>query len=663
VPTSSGPTLFQTYSNGGIKMWAGGKLVMDHWRQGWLPWKEIARANLVAGKRTPIKVEWDRSQGGATELHLAWKPGPHDDATSLWSEVGDGVDYTFVYGPRLDRVIAGYRQLTGAAKMLPKWAFGLWQSRQRYETQQQSVDVVDGFRKRHIPFDNIVQDWFYWKPDGWGSHQFDPSRFPDPQGWIEAIHARNAHLMISVWGKFYPTTDNFAAMNAKGYLYQPNLTQNLHDWVNHPYTFYDAFNPGARQLFWDEVRDRLFDKHVDAWWMDATEPDLLPQPTLEGTKVNMNPTALGPASRILNGYALFNSQGIFEGQRAAAPDQRVFILTRSGFAGLQRYSTASWSGDISSTWTAMKKQIAAGLSYCISGLPYWTMDTGGFSVPPRYAGRNPKPQDVDEWRELNARWFEFATFTPMLRVHGEFPYREMWELGGEQSPAYKTELKFDKLRYSLLPYIYSLAGDVAQRGGTMMRPLGMDFPNDATARRLTDEYMFGPAFLVAPVTEYLARSRGVYLPKVNGGWFDYWTNKRFAGGGWIEAAAPLDAMPLFVRAGSIVPHGPNVEFAMQKTDAMLRLDIYPGADGQLSLFEDDGLTNGYERGQWSRTPIIWQDREKRFSVGARQGAFKGMPRTRDLHVGPVYDSSERTMLRTTSAIIRYEGDAVSFKLK
>ena len=659
VPPASGATLFQTYSNGGIKMWVAGKLVMNHWRQGWLPWKEIARVNLTKGNPIPIKVEWDRSHGGATELYLAWKPAPHDDSTSIWSEVGDAVDYTFVYGPSLDRVIAGYRQLTGPAKMLPKWVFGLWQSRQRYETQQASLDVVDGFRKRHIPFDNIVQDWFYWKPDGWGSHQFDPTRFPDPQGWIDAIHAKNAHLMISVWGKFYPTADNFATMNATGYLYRPNITQNLHDWVNHPYTFYDAFNPGARQMFWDQVNERLFSKHVDAWWMDATEPDLLPQPTLEGTKTNMNPTALGPASRVLNGYALFNSKGIYEGQRAAAPDQRVFILTRSGFAGIQRYSTASWSGDISSTWTAMKKQIAAGLSYSISGLPYWTMDTGGFSVPPRFASRNPKLADVDEWRELNARWFEFATFTPMLRVHGEFPYREMWEFGGEQSEAYKAELKFDRLRYELLPYVYSLAGDVVQRGGTMMRPLVMDFPSDATARKINHEFMFGPAFLVAPVTEYRARSRRVYLPPTKGGWYDYWTDSHLSGGGWITGDAPLGQMPLYVRAGSILPTGPALEYALQPSKEPLGIVIYPGAPGKFSLYEDDGLSNGYELGESSRIPLTWSENTREFTIGRRMGSFTGMPRQRSFLVSCVSPAKEARRLRIETGPITYSGSPAS----
>jgi len=290
-----------------------------------------------------------------------------------------------VYGPKLDDVIAGYRFLTGRANMMPSWAFGLWQSRQRYETAQQSLDVIGEFRRRKIPFDNIVQDWMYWKPDSWGSHEFDASRFPDPDSWIKAIHGQHAHLMISVWGKFNPNTDNAKEMQTKGYLYQRNLDEKMQDWIGYPYTFYDAFNPGARKLFWSQINSRLFTKGVDAWWMDATEPDLAPSPpTLDGQKKYMNPTAMGSASRMLNGYALMNSNGVYSGQRESAPNQRVFILTRSGFAGEQRYSTATWSGDITSTWTAMAKQITAGLGMSISGVPYWTMDEGGYTMQRRF---------------------------------------------------------------------------------------------------------------------------------------------------------------------------------------------------------------------------------------------------------------------------------------
>ena len=417
APVITGDYLFQAFSNNGIKLWIDNKLVIDHWRQNWLPWKDLARVHLQAGHRYAVRLEWTKDQGGLTAMNLAWKTPPPEHSTSLWSEVGDGIDYYFVYGPQLDRVIAGYREITGQAPMMPVWAFGLWQSRQRYKTAQESLAVIDGFRSRKIPFDNIVQDWFYWKEDAWGSHQFDPARFPDPQAWINSIHDKHARLMISVWGKFYPGTSNFDAMHARGFLYEQNLKEGLKDWIGHPYTFYDAFNPDARKLFWAQVNRELFSKQVDAWWMDATEPDLTPTPTLDGQRKYMNPTYLGAGSRVLNAYPLVNSAGVYAGQRDAAPNQRVVILTRSAFSGQQRYAAATWSGDTSSTWTAMRLQIAAGLSFSVSGLPYWTMDAGGFSVPARFSAENPKPEDVDEWRELQTRWFEFGTFVPLLRVH------------------------------------------------------------------------------------------------------------------------------------------------------------------------------------------------------------------------------------------------------
>ncbi len=348
----AGDYTFKAFSNNGIRLWLDGRLVMDHWRQGWLPWHDVARVRFEANTRHRVKLEWYKEQGMET-LQLLWKTPSPSRATSLWSEVGDGVDYTFVYGPSLDDVVAGYRRLTGRASLMPRWAFGLWQSRQRYETAQQSLDAIDGFRSRRIPFDNIVQDWFYWREKEWGSHEFDPARFPDPDGWLKAIHDRHARLMISVWGKFYPGTRNFDAMQSRGFLFQPNLAEGLTDWVGpgYRYTFYDAFNAEAGRLFWDQVNGALFAKGVDAWWMDATEPDLSPTPTLETQRTRVNPTALGSGSRMLNAYALYNSRAIYEGQRRQAPDQRVFILTRSGFAGQQRYAAATWSGDVSSTWT------------------------------------------------------------------------------------------------------------------------------------------------------------------------------------------------------------------------------------------------------------------------------------------------------------------------
>jgi alpha-D-xyloside xylohydrolase len=624
----TGDYQFRAYSNGGIKMWFDGKLVMDHWRQNWLPSNDQVLVHLEAGHKYPIRIESDPEQQNT--LRLEWKTPPPDQDTSLWSQVGDGIDYYFVYGPSIDSVIAGYRLLTGRATMLPEWVFGLWQSRQRYETAQQSLDVVREFRRRGIPFDNIVQDWQYWPVDKWGSHQFDKTRFPDPTAWIKSIHALHAHLMISVWGKFNPNSENGKQMEAKGYLYKPNLKEHITDWIGQPYTFYDAFNPGARKLFWSLIHTDLFSKGVDAWWMDATEPDLMPSPpTLDGQRTHMNPTYLGTGSRMLNGYALEHSKGVYTGQREAAPDQRAFILTRSGFAGIQRYSTAIWSGDTTSTWTAMRKQIAAGLGASISGLPYWTMDTGGYTMQRKFADEPMTPAHREEWRELNARWFEFATFTPILRVHGELRPREMWTLG-DDSPAYNAELKFDRLRYALFPYIYSMAGWTTQRSYTMLRPLVMDFPADAKARELTDEYMFGPAFLVAPVTRYKQRSRRVYLPG-SAVWYNFWTGA-LAGSSSTAAKAPYDQIPVFVRAGSIVPFGPVMQYTAQKSCDPITIYIYAGADGEFTLYEDQGTNFNYERGTFSEIPIRWNDTASMLTIGMRTGSFPDMLRTRTIQV-------------------------------
>lgn len=660
VAPTSGDYQLKTYSNGHIKVWLDGKLVIDHWRQGWLTAEDQIKVRLEAGHHYPIRIESGGEQRSTMEL--TWKTPDPDANTSLWSEVGGGVDYYFIYGPALDRVIAGYRSLTGPAPMMPEWAFGLWQSRQRYETAQQSLDVVKEYRRRAIPFDDIVQDWQYWPPDKWGSHQFDPGRFPDPDGWLKELHALHAHVMISVWGKFYPGTTNFDAMQKAGYLYQPNLTEHILDWIGYPYTFYDAFNSGARQLFWSQINTALFSKGIDAWWMDASEPDLTPSPpTLEGQLTHMNPTAMGPASKVLNGYPLMNSMAIYDGQRSVKPNQRVFILTRSGFAGNQRYAAATWSGDITSTWTALRKQIPAGLGFCLSGIPYWTSDSGGYTMESRFSAANPKPADFQEWCELNARWFEFATFCPLTRLHGELKPREPWTFGGDSGPAYQVIVKFDQLRYQLLPYLYSLAGAVTHDGGTMMRALVMDFPDDVKARDITDEYLFGPALLVAPVTTYEARSRSVYLPSTPGGWYDFWTGAGTSGGQTIDAPAPYDAIPIYVRAGSIIPTGPEIQYTGEKSADPATLHVYAGADGRFTLYEDDGLTYNYEHGAFTRIPVFWDDAKRTLTIGQREGSFKGMLKERTFRVVLVTPGQPAgfSFAPATEPTVKYNGKSLT----
>ena len=638
TPTVTGDYTFRTYSSGTTQLTVNGQMVINHWRQNWLPNEDIAHVTLTAGQAVPVRLQWNGD--GMNIIRLLWKPPIANRTTSFWSQVADGTDYYFVYGPELDDVVGGYRLLTGKASMMPRWAYGFWQCREHYQSAQEITDVLQGYRSRSAPIDNIVQDWQYWVANQWGSHQFDLTRYPDPAGMINTIHTTyNAHFMISVWPKFYPTTANYTALNAKGYVYTPNITEGKKDFLGNNFTFYDAFNSGARTMYWSQMNTALFTIGVDAWWMDATEPEIVEGPftsinsQVTTNQTHMNPTALGSGSRMLNAYALVNSQAVYEGQRAAAPNQRVFMLTRNGFAGMQRYAASTWSGDISSTWTAMKKQIPAGLGFAVSGMPYWTLDSGGFAVPTRFSVANPTAADTAEWQELNARWFEFATFLPLMRVHGQTPYREIWQFGGDTSTAYAAMLKFDKLRYRMLPYIYSLAGAVTQRSGTIMRPLVMDFRSDTTAREIGDQYMFGPAFLVAPVTTYQATTRSVYLPSTPGDWYLFWTGAAAAGGATVPAApAPFDAMPVYVRAGSIVPLGPDLQYTSEKAADPITLYVYGGADGAFTLYEDQGTTYDYENSAFSQIALKWTDATKTLTIGARTGSFTGMLASRTFQV-------------------------------
>jgi alpha-D-xyloside xylohydrolase len=651
----TGEYQFQAYSNGTTRVWLDDVLQIDHYKQNWATEYDQFKAQLVAGRRYPLKV----TNSAGDTLRFSWKtPAPAPD-TSMWSEVGEGIDYYFIYGPELDRVIAGYRTLTGRASLLPAWAFGLWQSKNKYETQVELLETLAEFRRRGIPLDVIVQDWQYWPIDRWGDHEFEPSRYPDPTAMIKAIHDSKARFMISVWGKFYPVTENFKAMRAIDALYSTTIEDRTRDWLNHEYAFYDVFRPAARKLFWEQINRALFSRGVDAWWMDATEPDLVQPspPTLESLRRNLNRTAIGTASRVMNAYPLMNSEAVYDGQRSMAPNQRVFILTRSGFAGIQRYATVTWSGDITSTFSTLRKQITAGLGFSISGTPYWTTDTGGYTMEPRLA-RAQDGDGLDEWRELNARWFQYSAFCPILRVHGTDRPREMWNIGDEASAVYRTQLKFDRLRYALFPYIYSLAGAVTHDGYSIMRPLVMDFRDDLKARDVTDQFMFGPAFLVNPVTEYKARSRPVYLPA--GTWYDFWTGKRFTGGTTVTADAPLEAMPLFVRAGSIVPVGPDQQYIGEKSRDELTLYVYAGHSGEFSLYEDDGHTYGYERGEFSRITLAWDDAARTLTIGRRDGIFPGMSVSRRFTVVLVTPESPAGYagMQGGQRTVRYTGQLV-----
>lgn len=650
---------FTLYASDYHKLFLDGRPVIDAWRQNWNPWYRDFEVRMEREVPRAIRIEWDREGGYLALLHRSPLPPAEQGRLSLFSEVARAIDYYFIAGANADQVIAGYRLLTGKAALLPSWAYGFWQSRDHYERQDELLGVLGEYRRRRIPLDNIVQDWRYWKDDSWGSHEFDPARYPDPRAMVEAVHAQHAHLMISVWAKFYPTTANFRELDAKGYIYRRNLEVGEKDWVGPGYlsSFYDPYAPEARGIYWRQIDERLGKLGIDAWWLDSDEPDITSNITIPERKLRMGPTALGSGAEFFNSYSLVHTGGVYAGNRASRPDRRCVILSRSGFAGLQRNGAAVWSGDVAPRWSDLKDQIAAGLGASISGLPNWTTDIGGYQPETRYL--NPKEQDLAEWRELNTRWFEFAAFQPIFRSHGQRPYREIFNLAPEGSETYETLLFYDRLRYRLMPYIYTLAGDTYHRDSTIMRALVMDFPQDPAVRDIADEYLFGPAFLVSPVYVYRARERRVYLP-VGSDWYDFQTNRRFPGGRTIVAAAPLSRMPLFVRQGAIVPVGPAIEYTGQRPGAPLTLLVYTGRDGSFTLYEDEGTNYNYERGAFATIRLSYDEARGELTIGPRAGAYAGMPQRRTFNVrwmapgAPAATDFETTPDET----VEYTGEAV-----
>ncbi len=705
----------------------------------------------------------------------------HDgtDGAHLWSEVGDGIDYYFITGADLDGVMSGYRSLTGKVPMFGRYAYGYWQSKERYHTQDEIVGAVREYRRRRVPLDVIVQDWMYWGKHGWNAIEFDSAKFPQPAKMIREIHDMNVHYAISIWPVFDSITNVYKDMASHGFI------------VNYkggrPGRLYDAYNPAARDLYWQWLNKHLFSIGVDVWWMDATEPEFVgdtPKERVEEARKLKN-NHLGTWARYLNSFSLMSTKGVYEHQRETTGDKRVCILTRSAFAGQQRYGSITWSGDITATWQVLRNQISAGLNFTYTGLPYWTTDIGAF-IP-----GNPLGCRDEAYREIYVRWYQFGTFCPIFRSHGTGTPREVWQFGGKGEWAYESLVKFDKLRYRLMPYIYSLAGMVTQNDYTIMRGLAFDF-DDPEIYNIDNEYMFGPAFLVTPVTEkmyfehtyigkviparllydangkpgglttefyngqhfdtlvttkveseldfdwndgkscpagvnqhyYSIRFTGevlaehsgeytfvttsndgirvwvdgklvndnwtdhgvtvnmgkivlekgrryplkmeyyqtlggaitklawitpteakalgtqevppakvypVYLP-ADAQWYDFWTGEQFEGGQQVEVPAPIDEMPLFVRAGSIVPMGPVMQYAGEKPDNPLEIRIYPGADASFTLYEDENDNYNYEKGAFSTITFTWEDTKGQLTIGERKGEFVGMIKERKFNV-------------------------------
>lgn len=729
----------------------------------------------------------------------------------FWFEVADVIDYYFIVGENMDDVIRSYRQATGHAPMFGKWAYGYWQSKERYKTQNELLSVAQEFRKRRIPADNVMQDWQYWGDvEHWSSMQFDSRRYPDPQAMIEQLHdTYHFHLMISIWPVLGYGTDIYREMDQAGLLYKPFHWTDGHT--------YDAYSNEAREIYWKHVRKNLFSKGVDAYWMDGTEPEIFVAPHERSIKSAGN-NILGTMARYLNTYSLMATEAVYSGQRSASSGKRVFILTRSAFPGQQRNSAATWSGDIVASWKTLHDQIPAGLNFCMAGIPYWSNDIGGFHVYRH--GAFPGGCDNPGYRELYVRWFQYGTFQPIFRSHGTDTPREPWQFGEPDTWAYDTILKFLQLRYRLLPYIYSLAWRITADGYTLMRALPMDFSNDDRVYNISDQYMFGPALMVCPVTEHMyygnnyyneaipseclftengqpggftaryyngrnhdtlmvdsiltvpefdiylgkdlppqvhwarnsMRWTGYIQPKVSGeytfwltsddavrfwfdkellvdrwndsgedktdyikftlkankkyafrveqarlaeatklrlawctpemtsktydpdiecgkrtiylpaaaDWYDFWTGEKYEGGQTIHRETPIDIIPLYVRAGSIIPMGPKQEYTGEKPANPIEIRIYEGADATFDLYEDEGDNYNYEKGLYSIIPFEWNDRNKLLTVGNRQGEFPGMLKERNLNIIRVRSGhgigDEVTSLPDTT--ILYKGEKI-----
>jgi alpha-D-xyloside xylohydrolase len=597
--------------------------VIAHIQNQWVPYTTAGRVSLPANTRVSVRL-----LGGGRNARLYARP--LGNTTTFRSHFGQAIDYYFFAGPALDDVVAAYRNATGAAPLWPKWAYGFWQCRERYSSQQQILDTVAEFRRREIPIDLIVQDWQYWGNHGWGAYEWDAIHYPDPGAMIHSLHEQNVKFMISIWSN--PQGKAGADLKAQNYKIPGT------DWV-------DPFNAAARELRWKYINDAFFKIGTDAWWQDATEPGD------DGNAMAGRQVAIGSGNLYRNAYPLLANQTVYEGQRHTAPDKRVVILTRSAFPGQQRYASALWSGDVNGNWETFRRQIPAGLHISVAGLPYWTTDCGGFF----------RPRDQyqsDDFAELLVRWFQYSTFCPIQRIHGYQSETEFWKY----PKAEQTLVAYDRLRYRFLPYIYSLAWRVTNEHSTMMRPLAMDFRHDPRALDIGDQYMFGPALLVSPVVWPKATSRKLYLP-ASTTWTNFWTGESSAGGVMTDADAPRDVIPLFVRAGSILPMGPDLQYADQKPADPIELRIFPGADGAFTLYEDEGDSYRYENGAYATIPIQWNQASKTLVIGQRKGEFPGMLQQRTFRIvwvrpgkgiGPQLDN-------TPDAEVQYSGKSIEIR--
>ena len=554
--------------------------------------------------------------------------------SSMYFDVLDNncLDFYIMFGPALDDVVKGYRYLTGKSPMLPKWAFGYWQSKERYETQQEMLDIVSQFKQRAIPLDAIVLDWKSWPGKFWGQKSFDAERFPNPEEMTQKMHDSNKHMVISIWPNMYPGGENHTEMLKHNY-----LLGNL--------SVYNAFDENARQMYWKHANEGLFCNGIDGWWCDCTEPfetdwhgdTRMDKEQAASVIPNEFKKYIDPAK--INAFSLYHSMGIYEGQRSTTAKKRVVNLTRSAYAGQQRFSTITWSGDISARWDVLYRQIAAGLNFSVTGNPYWTFDSGAFFVnnkPGLWFWKGQYPDGCEDlgYRELYTRWLQLGAFMPVFRSHGTDTPREPWRFGNPGEMFYDSIVATINLRYKLMPYIYSLAGDVTLNGGTILRLLAFD-NSDGNVLDIKDQFMFGPSIMVCPVTQPMyyesgskpltdvKKQRKVYLP-AGKKWYDFYTDKVYEGGGYIEASAPIDIIPLFVPEGSIIAQSEAAMSTSEQDNKNIKLKIYPGKDANFVLYFDSGDTYNYENGEYCLIELLWNDEKKKLTIGTRNGAYPEM---------------------------------------
>lgn len=599
------------------------------------------------------------------------------DSTSFTSDVGNCIDYYFMSGGTADGVIANMRDLTGQVPMFPLWTFGYFQSKERYKSQDELVDVVKKYRELGVPFDGIIQDWQYWGNNYlWNAMEFLNSEYYNPQKMVNDVHKLHAHMLISIWNSFGPQTKQYKELDKIGALmdFKTWPLSGSDKWPpmrDYPsgVRVYDPYNPAARDIYWKYLNKGIFSLGMDGWWLDSSEPDHMDfKPSDLDDK-----TYLGSFRKVRNAFPLMTVGGIYQHQRAVTSAKRVFILTRSAFAGQQRYGANTWSGDVVASWDALRAQISAGLNFSLSDIPYWNSDIGGF-----FLWNFKKPLENADYRELYARWIQFGAFCPMMRSHGTDAPREIYRFGKAGDPIYDAIDKFINLRYRLLPYIYTTAWNVTAHQSSMMRALMMDFPNDKQALDINDQYMFGRSLLVCPVTTPMyskivvtgrdtakvgdfstVKSEEVYLPKGTN-WIDFWTGEKFNGGQTVQRETPIDIMPLFVKAGSILPIGPKVEYATEKNWDTLEIRIYPGADGTFSLYEDENDNYDYEKGMYSTIPFTWDDEKNVLIIGDRKGSFPGMIDDRTFNIVVVTQTNGDGMkaVKKFDTVVPYNGKKV-----